>query len=123
LDINYLVYATSEQALRDLASFIEFIVKEEGLKQPKFVTIGCSYAGLLSERFRILFPNLINGAVAISVPSYPMLKLSLEYSAFAGSILQRFNPKCSSSFSDIFKELYDKLQTSSGRSEINKIIR
>jgi serine protease 16 len=71
LSVESLKYATSEQALEDIANFMRRLVEMEKFKKPKFVTIGCSYPGTLSARLRMKYPHLTQGAVAGSAPLYP----------------------------------------------------
>ena len=58
----------SEQALRDLAHFIEVIKKEKkfDISNNPWISVGGSYPGALSAWFRYKYPHLVIGALASS---------------------------------------------------------
>jgi hypothetical protein len=68
LGVDHLKYATSDQALEDVAHFLKKFVEIEKFKHPKIVILGCSYPGTLSSRFRQLYPNMSQGAISSSAP-------------------------------------------------------
>ncbi|KXJ05990.1 thymus-specific serine protease, partial [Exaiptasia diaphana] len=60
---------SSEQALADLAVFVEFAKEKFGLtNKNRWFTYGGSYPGSLAAWFRIKYPHLVFGAVASSAP-------------------------------------------------------
>ena len=59
-------YLTSRQFLTDVANFIQTQNQILGLKNPKWVLFGGSYAGALALWFRALYPELAIGAVGSS---------------------------------------------------------
>jgi pimeloyl-ACP methyl ester carboxylesterase len=63
-----MVHLTSEQALSDLAFFINEINVNQMFKVNKnpFITVGGSYPGALSAWFRYKYPHLTVGAIASS---------------------------------------------------------
>jgi len=62
-------YLSSEQALADLASFIESKNKELHLSDTnKWILFGGSYPGSLAAWFRLKYPHLAYGSVASSAP-------------------------------------------------------
>lgn len=61
-----LKYLSSEQALADLAYFIE--AQKLHLKGNKWIVFGGSYPGSLAAWFRLKYPHLAHGAVASSAP-------------------------------------------------------
>jgi pimeloyl-ACP methyl ester carboxylesterase len=63
----------SEQALADLAIFIQTKNTELGLTNPKWVVFGGSYPGALALWFKKLYPTLAVGAVGSSAPVEPRL--------------------------------------------------
>ena len=69
LNLDKMVYLTSEQALSDIAYFIQTM---QGTKSHKitascpFITVGGSYPGALSAWFRYKYPHLTIGAIASS---------------------------------------------------------
>lgn len=66
--IENMVYLNSEQALRDLAHFIEVIKAEKryGITNNPWISVGGSYPGALSAWFRYKYPHLVIGAIASS---------------------------------------------------------
>jgi pimeloyl-ACP methyl ester carboxylesterase len=64
-----LVYLSSEQALADLAYFIEAMtVKYEVPEGTKWIAFGGSYSGSLAAWLRAKYPHLVHGAVSASAP-------------------------------------------------------
>ncbi len=64
-----LKYLNSEQALSDLATFIQFIRKNKLYnvdKDTKWVIVGGSYAGAMAAWFRSKYPHLSAGAIGSS---------------------------------------------------------
>lgn len=61
-----LKYLTTQQALADLAHFVEYYNEHAKLVKPKWIVIGCSYAGALSAWFRLKYPHLVVGALSSS---------------------------------------------------------
>lgn len=69
LNARNLAYLSSEQALADLAYFIEaMIVKYEIPDGTKWIAFGGSYSGALAAWLRAKYPHLIHGAVSASAP-------------------------------------------------------
>lgn len=69
LSVDSLQYLSSEQALADLANFIESKNKEYGFKSDvKWVAFGGSYPGSLAAWLREKYPNLVHGSVSTSGP-------------------------------------------------------
>jgi pimeloyl-ACP methyl ester carboxylesterase len=64
-----MVFLSSEQALADLAYFIEAMtVKYEVPEGTKWIAFGGSYSGALAAWLRAKYPHLIHGAVSASAP-------------------------------------------------------
>ena len=63
-----LKYLSSQQALADLAYFIEAKKKEFNLAGNKWIVFGGSYPGSLAAWFRLKYPHLAYGAVSSSAP-------------------------------------------------------
>lgn len=69
LSVKNLVYLNSEQALADLAYFIESMSQQRGLtKETRWVTFGGSYPGSLAAWSRVKYPHLVHAAVSASGP-------------------------------------------------------
>jgi len=83
-----LKYLSSEQALADLAYFIEAQNKQFGLSGNKWIVFGGSYPGSLAAWFRLKYPHLAFGAVASSAPLLAKINFKgmMKASAFKSSI-------------------------------------
>lgn len=69
-----LVWLTPDQAIADLARFIEHLIEIGEVKQDQKVAVfGGSYPGNLAAWSRYKFPHLINAAVASSAPVHAKL--------------------------------------------------
>lgn len=69
LSTESLVYLSSEQALADLAFFIEAMQKEKNLPDgTKWIVHGGSYPGSLAAWMRMRYPHLVHGAMSASGP-------------------------------------------------------
>lgn len=81
MTIDSLYYLSSEQALADLAYFIESTNKRYSFdKNTKWIAFGGSYPGSLAAWLREKYPNLVHGSVSSSGPL-------LAKADFSGSIL------------------------------------
>lgn len=69
LSVENLRYLTSEQALADLAMFVDAVNVEYNLSpEVKWIAFGGSYPGSLAAWSRVKYPHLIHGAVSSSGP-------------------------------------------------------
>lgn len=69
ISVENLKFLSSEQALADLANFIESKNKEYGFTgDVKWIAFGGSYPGSLAAWLREKYPNLVYGAVSSSGP-------------------------------------------------------
>lgn len=69
MSIDNLKYLTSQQALADIALFIESMNAKYRLNSSqKWIVFGGSYAGSLAAWAREKYPNLIYGAISSSGP-------------------------------------------------------
>jgi pimeloyl-ACP methyl ester carboxylesterase len=91
LSTQNLRHLTTQQALADLAYFIQFYGKHAKLHKPKWIIIGCSYAGALSAWFRLKYPHLVVGALSSS----GVVNAILNFWEFDDQIRISTGPKCS----------------------------
>ncbi|XP_050293745.1 putative serine protease K12H4.7 [Anthonomus grandis grandis] len=69
LSVENLKYLTSEQALADLATFVDAMNDEYKLSsEVKWIAFGGSYPGSLAAWARLKYPHLIHGSVSTSGP-------------------------------------------------------
>jgi len=69
-----LPYLTSQQAVEDIAAFINAQNAASGKSNPRWVLFGSAYSGALALWFRTKYPNLCVGAVASS----PLISLEVD---------------------------------------------
>ena len=74
MDKRNLPYLTSQQAVEDIATFINAQNAASGESNPKWVLFGAAYGGALALWFRAKYPNLCVGAVASS----PLVSIELD---------------------------------------------
>jgi len=77
-----LAFLSSEQAVEDIADFINAQNTASGETNPKWVLFGGSYAGALVLWFRQKYPDLSLGAVSSSAPVKP----TLDYYNFQANV-------------------------------------
>ena len=68
LDVSYLAYLSSEQALSDLAYFVTKMKAKLQMKKSRWIAFGGSYPGNLAAWARLKYPHLIHAAIASSAP-------------------------------------------------------
>lgn len=123
LKLESLRYLSSEQALHDLARFVECVVDEFELpntqdknRAPKFIAFGGSYPGMLAGWLRLKFPHLFLGAVASSAPVQATFAMP-GYDFYVGQALSDEviggSADCFDSVRDAFGEIEELLKESS----------
>lgn len=81
LSIESLHYLSSEQALADLAYFIEAINLQYSFDEnTKWIAFGGSYPGSLAAWVREKYPKLVHGAISTSGPLLAKADFYGEYS-------------------------------------------
>ncbi|KAF4660089.1 Thymus-specific serine protease [Perkinsus chesapeaki] len=103
----------TSQAVADLVTFREFIIKKYGLSHGvQFVLMGCSYAGSLAAWARVKHPDLFLGAVAscpvidlrYDSPQYFLRVLGLLRDTNGRYMIQSNDPFCTSALCNIEKK-------------------
>ncbi|CAL2052809.1 unnamed protein product [Caenorhabditis brenneri] len=118
METSSLRYLTTQQALADLAFFIESMNQQYGFKNPRWVTFGGSYPGSLSAWFRQKYPQLTVGSVASSAPVN--LKLDFyEYAMVVQDDLQLTDANCAPAVRDAFTQIQQLSLTVDGRNKLN----
>ncbi|XP_072936930.1 putative serine protease K12H4.7 [Epargyreus clarus] len=67
-NIEDMKFLTTPQALADIANLLRTIVKKAIFRHSKIVVVGGSYAGNLAAWMRLVYPDLVNAAIASSAP-------------------------------------------------------
>ncbi|XP_071085611.1 putative serine protease K12H4.7 [Haliotis cracherodii] len=115
-----LQYLSSEQALADLAAFIQFAKSKFNLDDNKWISFGGSYPGSLSGWLRMKYPHLITGAVATSAPVLAQLNF-VNYLGVVRDSLATTGPDCNKNILEATVEVELRLQTQPGRDELKKL--
>ncbi|KAF5285120.1 hypothetical protein FQA39_LY16809 [Lamprigera yunnana] len=115
-------YLQMEQALEDLAYFIEkFKAKTKGLENSLVVVHGCSYPGMLATWIRLRFPHMVDIAYASSAP----LGVGLDYPEFyeiANDVYANVSDSCIQTIREGFNSTARLLTTKKGRTQIKKAL-
>lgn len=71
LSSTNLQYLSADQALADLAYFIEYLIEKGDIERgQKLMVFGGSYPGNLAAWARLKYPHLINAAISSSAPVF-----------------------------------------------------
>lgn len=118
-----LVYLSSEQALADLAYFIEAMNQEHKLPAgTKWIVHGGSYPGALAAWMRMRYPHLVHGAMSASGPLLAKLDFK-EYFTVVKDALSEYNPRCVKSVQEAFQQVEILLKHMIGQQSLNKLFR
>ncbi|XP_020290763.1 putative serine protease K12H4.7 [Pseudomyrmex gracilis] len=113
-------YLNVDQALADLAYFIETKKKEKKLEKSPVIVFGGSYAGNMAAWARLKYPHLIQGALASSAPIYAKGDFYEYYEVVAKS-LGRTSAKCVEDVKTAFDSVEELLRTKNGSNDIKSI--
>ncbi|XP_048515366.1 thymus-specific serine protease-like [Athalia rosae] len=114
-----LQYLNVDQALADVAYFIEAKKKERGLESSKVVVFGGSYAGNMATWARLKYPHLIQGALASSAPVFAKADF-YEYYEVVTEALRRSDSRCPLAVNQAFESIEELLRTPKGPSRLSK---
>ncbi|XP_044588209.1 putative serine protease K12H4.7 [Cotesia glomerata] len=123
LSIKNLVYLTSEQALADLAYFIEGMTHLHQIPAgTKFIVFGGSYPGSLAAWMRVKYPHLVHGAVSSSGPLLAKIDFQ-EYYAVVEDSLKTHCQVCVDSIAAANKQFHAMLRHRIGQQDLSKIFK
>ncbi|KAF4665485.1 Thymus-specific serine protease [Perkinsus chesapeaki] len=121
-DLNKLL--TIKQSIADIVTFREYLVKKYALTGPKFVLMGCSYAGSLAAWARVQHPDLFLGAIA----SCPVIDLKYDFPEYQDAVGAAFaqpsvggSPACLAFIKRASGIIKAKLSTLAGRRELETV--
>lgn len=101
-----LKHLTIEQALADLAFFIESVkASSDGLKDSGVIVVGASYSATMATWVRLKYPHLITGAWASSAPLLAKIDFFEYNEVMTESVKSVGGEKCLRSFENAFKIL------------------
>ncbi|XP_012223424.1 putative serine protease K12H4.7 [Linepithema humile] len=112
-----LQYLNVDQALADLAYFIETKKKEKNLEKSPVIVFGGSYAGNMAAWARLKYPHLIQGALASSAPVRAKADFYEYYEVVAKS-LGRYSEKCIEDVKTAFESVEELLTTQDGAQKL-----
>lgn len=103
-----LKYLTVEQALADLAHFIEHIKgSSRGFGSSGVILVGASYSATMATWARLKYPHLVNGVWASSGPLYAKVDFFEYNEVMTESVRVVGGEKCLKRFETAFKQLED----------------
>lgn len=123
LSVKNLVYLSSEQALADLAYFIESVnVGYKFSNNTKWIVFGGSYGGSLAAWMRAKYPHLVHGAVSASGPLLAQIDFE-EYYIVVINALKEYSDKCVSAIQEANGQINILLHHVVGQQQIQKKFR
>ncbi|KAK2575849.1 hypothetical protein KPH14_007223 [Odynerus spinipes] len=94
MSVKNLVYLNSEQALADVAYFIESMNEVHNVSDDvKWIAFGGSYPGSLAAWMRVKYPHLVHGAVSSSGPVLAQIDFQQYYVVVENS-LREYSKAC-----------------------------
>ncbi|XP_046391144.1 putative serine protease K12H4.7 [Ischnura elegans] len=93
MSVENIKYLSSEQALADLAFFIESMNEKYNMVGTKWVVFGGSYPGSLAAWMRLKYPHLVHGAVSSSGPVQAKADF-IEYLEVVQESINSVSPQC-----------------------------
>ncbi|KAJ8736096.1 hypothetical protein PYW08_006752 [Mythimna loreyi] len=108
LTTENLAYLSSRQALADVAKLLEDIKMCPKYNESKVVVVGGSYAGNLAAWMRLLYPELVDAAIASSAPVLAMKDFYEYLENVADDFEQHGTPGCYDRITEVFNR-YEKL--------------
>jgi len=122
LTTSQLAYLSSQQALADVAQFIEWMIETwDGVTEDtQFVTFGCSYPGNLAAWFRMKYPQHTSGSVAGSAPVHAVLDFFQYLDVVDESLTSFTGVQCDARIANATQQIQSMLQSSSGQDQLQK---
>ncbi|CAG9854739.1 unnamed protein product [Phyllotreta striolata] len=120
LSLKNLAYLTSQQALADLAFFIESMNKQYELAPDvKWIAFGGSYPGNLAAWLRQKYPHLVHGAVSSSSP----LMAKVDYTGYFGVVqdaLRSISEECVAAVGNATAQIEKLMLSKDGKRTVDK---
>ncbi|XP_046391148.1 putative serine protease K12H4.7 [Ischnura elegans] len=120
--VKNLVYLSSEQALADLANFIENMNNAKNLTGSKWIVFGGSYPGSLAAWMRIKYPHLVHGAVSSSGPLLAKSNFK-EYMEVVRASLATHSEKCVSQVERAIKQITTVIEEDEVEADLDKLFK
>ncbi|XP_063532638.1 putative serine protease K12H4.7 [Cydia strobilella] len=118
--IKYFKYLSSKQALADIAMLIMKLKSDPKFASSPVVVVGGSYAGNLAAWMRLLYPDVVNAAVASSAPVLAKKDFH-EYLDTVRYTFAKYGTKnCLQNIEKTFKKIENLLKSSAGIETLKK---
>ncbi|XP_011860950.1 PREDICTED: putative serine protease K12H4.7 [Vollenhovia emeryi] len=120
LSVKNLMYLSSDNALADLAYFINAVnIGYKFPKDTKWIVFGGSYGGSLAAWMRLKYPHLVHGAVSSSGPLLAQIDFD-EYYIVVVNALKEYSDKCVGVIQDAISQINTLLHHTVGQQQIQK---
>nr|XP_004930258.2 putative serine protease K12H4.7 [Bombyx mori] len=120
LTTENLKFLSSRQALADTARLLELVKSEPQYENSKIVVVGGSYAGNLAAWMRLLYPNLINAAIASSAPVLAKKDFYEYLEHVSDDFEQHGTEDCMEKINEIFTTYEKRFRTVDGIKQLKK---
>ncbi|XP_011495298.1 PREDICTED: putative serine protease K12H4.7 [Ceratosolen solmsi marchali] len=121
LSVKNLVYLSSEQALADIAYFIEGMhLAYQIPHSAKWIVFGGSYSGSLAAWMRAKYPHLVHGAVSASGPLLAQIDFQ-QYYVIVENSLKTHSQACVDSIVAATKQVHIMLRHPIGQQGLAKL--
>jgi pimeloyl-ACP methyl ester carboxylesterase len=114
-----LKYLSSTQALADVADFIPAMTTKFNLQGAKWITFGGSYSGALAAWSRMLYPDIIYGAVGSSGPVQAVVDF-VGYLEVVTNDLNTYSAGCGTSVKNALAQIPAMLNDAQSRQALFK---
>ncbi|KAI6186073.1 Peptidase S28 family-containing protein [Aphelenchoides besseyi] len=118
MTIENLKYLTSEQALGDIANFIQNINAEKGWKNARWIPFGGSYAGAMTAWMRATYPDLTFAAIGSSGPVQAIVDF-YGYMQTIENSLRAYDDKCGDGLAKALNYAHNLSTTIKGRKKLD----
>eukprot|EP00095_Tigriopus_kingsejongensis_P004313 maker-scaffold562_size136394-snap-gene-0.8 protein:Tk04313 transcript:maker-scaffold562_size136394-snap-gene-0.8-mRNA-1 annotation:"hypothetical protein BRAFLDRAFT_284130" len=117
--VKNLGFLSSQQALADLAKFVDGMNESYNLTDSKWIAFGGSYPGSLAAWLRLKYPHLIHGSVSTSGPLLAKANF-FEYLQVVGRSLDFFDRDCKPALVDALDKVEVLTRRRTGWAMISK---
>lgn len=118
LTVENLMYLSSRQTLADIANLLLTIKEKPKFKSSKVIVVGGSYAGNLAAWMKLLYPQLVDAAIASSAPVLAKTDFHEYLEQVRDDFEQYGTEDCLHIISDIFKKYEMLFETPEGIAQL-----
>ncbi|XP_071446334.1 putative serine protease K12H4.7 [Hetaerina americana] len=122
MTVENIAYLSSEQALSDLAYFIESKSLAYNMDGNKWIVFGGSYPGSLAAWARLKYPHLVYGAVSSSGPLLAKADFK-EYMEVVQNSIATYSEKCLTEIDTATKQIKSALEVGGAQENITEMFR